>query len=404
MKKLLMIVVVLALGWGSQGQTLLTINPSEKLIYVKIVDGIKTFVVINGDNYEEYTLESGECGDISPDGRYLAISSEDVQILKIIYLPTKQEIIHVNWQPHWGSCALYWRENDILSILTNTFPVPTFQISGTSLIDLTLQPTETPIYPSFPYFYPSDDILVLIRQNPVYSNIYLYEQCLGYQAYDLETCPGLGMVIYDMEKETVIEDLEVTNRAYLRGYDVDLYTSNRLIPVSQPLVAWSRDGRYLAYFRRLYDNSIPDEGRITVYDLYSDTYLTDNDALYLPNINRDFQWSSNNILLVWQTRPFMEGYSYHSSLTFFSFFYADTETSVNGDKPFDVLSLHATFAPDGRAIVFIGKALDTFEYPDFGSNPRRGDLIIMSTMTGESIIIDTDVTEIITWRTVIDGE
>ncbi|HRF98893.1 MAG TPA: hypothetical protein PLZ51_26970, partial [Aggregatilineales bacterium] len=95
---------------------------------------------------------------------------------------------------------------------------------------------------------------------------------------------------------------------------------------------------YITNSNRDAGRQIPSELEIIIYDMQTDRYITGNEALYLPNINRRLQWSNNNILLVWQTRIYMEGYTYHDSLTFFSFFYADNETYVNGNEPFDVLS------------------------------------------------------------------
>jgi len=404
---MLMILVVFALGWGSQGQALLITNPSEKLVYVKIVDGTKIFVVISGDNYNEYTLQADECGSLSDDGRYLALSSEQSLTLKFIYFPSRKTIYEHTWDENFRHCGFLWRSEDVISLDIIGFDIvdPYFRFDGMSLTEFPI-PTSQPIYPDLPNYFPDSDSNLLLR-NPANPDIYLYENCIGTIVRD-SYCAGNGeAIIYDVANNIEIKELERARLSYMRGYELALYQGCPVCRISEPLVSWSQDGRYVAYVTTSYRDAgrqIPSKLEIIIYDMQTDRYISGDDALYLPNINRNFQWASNNILLVWQTRAYWEVYPYHSSLVFFSFFYADTETSVNGDKPFDVLSQRAIFAPDGRAIAFIGKALDTYEYPDFGSQPYRGDLVIMSTLTGESIIIDTDVTEIITWRSVIDGE
>jgi len=52
--------------------------------------------------------------------------------------------------------------------------------------------------------------------------------------------------------------------------------------------------------------------------------------------------------------------------------------------------------------LIIGKPIVGYDKPVFDENPTRADLILISTTTGESTVIDTDVTEIVTWRSICD--
>ncbi|MDX2074839.1 MAG: hypothetical protein SFZ02_00285 [bacterium] len=115
---------------------------------------------------------------------------------------------------------------------------------------------------------------------------------------------------------------------------------------------------------------------------------------------------------MWNTGPFGEIYSYefHDKLTLFRFFNADTETYVEADKKFDVLDTRylipselAWFAPNGRAIAFIGKErVIPEQLPEFDGSPQHADLVLISTANGESTVIDTNVAQIITWRSICD--
>ena len=399
MKKILMILMVLTLGWISQGQTVLTTNPLEKFIYVKMVGGTKSFVVINGDNYDEYTLQSGECGDISDDGRYLALSSEQADILRIIHLASKKVIFTTDWEPEWYKCVVVWGENNLLTMGGIDFVDRNYTFDGESLTPITIT-SQTPTYPSLPDFYPIEGIPTLL-QNPVYPHIYLYKQCLGYQRYNIENCLGGGFIIYDTLDNQQLENLQNGSSNYMIGFDIDL-NYNYIQYLSVPLVSWSPDGRYIAYFSRIFNRPIPHEGKIIIYDMLEDRYLDDSPALYLPNIGYPLQWAGDNTLIFRAGHVGeISGYDFHSRATIFNFFNAETETYVTGDKIFDVVS-ELVLTPDRNSIMFTGKEIIQEQtIPQFDEH-RSGNLIMMSTLTGESTVIDTDVTEIITWRSVCD--
>jgi len=405
MKKLALLLIFTYVCVSSQAQSLSLMNNADFLAYYRISDTTQELVYwISGAQFTYYLLED-ECISLSDDGRYLALSSEQSQTLKFIYFPTRKTIYEHTWGDNFRHCGFSWRSKNVISldIIDTGITDPYFKFDSITLIEFPIPPSQQ-IYPDLPNYFPESSNNLILR-NPTNLNIYLYEKCPSGEIYSGGCGNAPKAVIYNIENNTEMEELEGAVLSYMRGnaYESTINCAEFLCPITGQLVSWSQDGRYVAYPTYSYiGNRIPEENEIIIYDMQTDRYIHAYDALYLANINRNFQWSSNNVLLVWQTRPFMEGYSYHSSLTFFSFFYADTQTSVTGDKPFDVLSQHATFAPDGRAIAFIGKALDTFEYPDFGSDPRRGDLVIMSTTTGESTVIDTDVTEIVTWRSICD--
>ena len=314
-------------------------------------------------------------------------------------------VFETTWQSIWRPCNIgwHWTYKDILVLTNNDFTTSyEFRFENLTLNPDVMYPE--PSYPTLPYFTPVFEptgVEMFYLQNPAYPNIYLYQKCYAEKLLDLE-CNSDGTVIYDLTTNTELETIDAPS-IYIRGFRIDVNRSRRV--VSESLASWSPDGRYLAYFDDLSSgNGIPDEGRIVVYDLQEDSYIEDNDGFYLPNINQEIQWANDDILLIWKTNIFTEvaGYYYHDSSSKFVFAHLDTETFVYADGLFDVWSRQAFFAPDGRAMAIVAKELDPYEGAVFGENPRRADLILISTTTGEHTVIDTDVTEIITWRSICD--
>jgi len=408
MKKLTMlfISVFMIVSLQIQSQILFTITDDEVLVYITLNEQVKTFVYQNGIETDTYELSHDECGDISDDGLFILLSTAQPSILRIIHLATNKVVFETTWQSNWYPCVALWRGNFIIIRDINSddpFFRLYFRLENGSLVPHEAPTSPSTItYPNLPDFYP-DMLENFILQNPVHQHIYLYEKCRDGNIYEGLYCGFTSMVIYDVSTNQEIEVLEGAFPVYMRGYRVDTTKFDNREPISNQMVAWSPNGRYLAYF-----NPVRDwphyTSKVQIYDLQTDSYLNDNEALTMPNITRRFVWTNNNTLIVWKTGLFTElsEYGYHDRSTDFVFANIEEQIFVNGDRPFDVISPEAFFPIDGRAISFVGKELMPYNAPDLGGYPPRGDLIIMSTTTGEHTVIDTDVTEIITWRSICD--
>ncbi len=220
--------------------------------------------------------------------------------------------------------------------------------------------------------------------------------CFIEALYMRQECPAYGPVIYDLSTDTILAQVRLTPTR-----DTDFFVGAiPYIAVSYDIVGWSPNGRYLAFYD---DNISVRGGQILIYDLQEDRYIEDRDNLYPFNFNQSILWSNNNILLIWKTGYLLPEVSqYNDSLARFTFYNPDTQTAVNSVDSFNILWSEAIFSPDGSELLIIGKPIVGYDKPVFDENPTRADLILISTTTGESTIIDTDVTEIITWRSICD--
>jgi len=356
-------------------------------------------------------LSESECKSLSPDGRYLASTTEDAQRLKIFYFPSMKLIYQQDWDEDWESCFIFWESSDILVFID--------VISGLRLYfkfeNLSLNEIDNPnaiSYSSLPNFFPSI-LNNLYIQSPANPDIYLYERCSSGQiVYELFCKNGTEIVIYN---SLTNQDIAIPRNAdsdYMRGYYVDTSKPANKAYISESLASWSPDGRYLAYFDFI-NPIFPSDGKIMIYDLQLDRYLNDEQTsesglLFRPNVWRKLEWSDENILVIWKTGGSSDEFSYrpHDSLNHFVFVHADDEVYTQSQEVFDSwranIRQNVIFSPDSRAIAIIGQQrLPLQEPPDLGT-PRRGNLILIDTTTGESTIIDTDVTEIITWRSICD--
>ncbi|MDX2075513.1 MAG: hypothetical protein SFZ02_03725 [bacterium] len=400
MKTLLICLMLIGLGVTVQAQMPLVVTDSEVLIYVKIVDEKMVFVARYGEEVITYELGEGECGDISDDGRYLALSTEQAQILEIIHFPSKNVVFSRSWETEWNPCELFWISDNWLMIGTSDIQDPIFRFENFALYPV---PYETIFldYPSLPNFFPNT-LESFIQQSTTNPDIYLYERCLSGRALGRIECGIVTeMVVYDLANNQELEVLENAYSNTFRGYYVDTSKPYNRNYISASLVSWSPDGRYIAYFYS--PNTDYSEGKIIIYDIEQDIYLPDPVNLsFEPNIWVPLQWSSNNILVYWMKAPPGATAAISDFLNYFVFVHADTGL-VAKSYIFDVRQ--AIFAPDGHVLAIVGKepaeSQETFNFD--GVTPA--DLIFIDTSTtGASTIIDTDVTGIITWRGIEEDE
>ena len=408
MKKCLLSLLCIGLGLGmiTHAQTPFTVADDDVLIYLQSVNGKQVYVAQQGTARYTYTLADDECASISPDGRYIAISQKHPATLKIMDFSSQQIVFETHWSNLWERCRMRWDENNHF-ILLNTVDEQYIWLYF-KFENATLTPSTLPIpdYPQLPHFTPTlepGNIRTFYLQNPVYPTIYLYHQCfieamLGYD------CPYEGTVIHDLSTNSDIERVSVSATSVV-GFYVELDGTQVLrYRVNFDIVGWSPNGRYLAFFDKNIVTEIINGGQIRIYDLQENRYIEDRDNLYPFNFNHRVLWSNTNILLIWKTGRFLgEASDYNDSLAQLVFYNPDTQTGVNSEDIFDVMS-GAIFSPDGDSLLIIGKPVIGDTPPVFDNFPLRADLIRISTTTGEHTVIDTNITEIISWRKLDVGE
>jgi len=397
MRKLLIIAVMIVIGFNTHAQNTIIMQSKELLIYIQVIDGQKTVVSQTAYDIIYYPLESGECIIVSQDSRYMVLSQEQPTTLKIIHLQSQKTIFETTWLSVWTPCAMSWSKDNILLIYSQGVLGSIFKFEN-----LTLTPIDfpDPIYPDLPYFTPTLEpggIREFYLRNPANPEIYLYDACFV-ESIIGEECPYGGPIIYDLGTDTVLAEVAISPTR-VRVFDVETSEGIReRYSVHYDIIGWSPNGRYLAFF-----TGSEYSGQIVIYDLQENRYIEDEDNLSPFNFNRRIVWSNTNILLIWKTGYLLAEVSdYNDSLAQFTFYNPDTQTGVDSIDIFNVLGSASVFSPDSSGLLIIGKPIVGYDKPVFDENPTRADLILISTTTGESTVIDTDVTEIVTWRSICD--
>lgn len=406
------IILMVISSLGIHAQTTLTIGDDEVLIYVKWVDedGQWMYVIWHGSEMSTYQPADDECMTLSPDGRYLAWSTEDAETLKIFDFSTMELLYQQDWDETWKPCHIIWWSTNTMLFVNNETDLfsAEFRFENLTLTELSILSYQTPIFPTLPSFYPESKNNFIL-QNPANPNIYLYERCLknnidmdGFCRLSATDTIETDIVIYDLSTNEDLEILNVRNGDFMRGYDTAIHPYFHQ-HISSQLVSWSPDGRYLSYFDAFaYFDII--YGRLKIYDLQTDTYFNDVEGLYTINLEKSFRylWLSNTTFVIWHTDSFWESTRIDGDEVLFAFAHADTQTYTSSQQPFKVIATH--YAPDGNGMLFIGKPIDPRDGVFLENDPRRGDLFYMSATTGEYTMIDQDVVSIITWRTLEEGE
>jgi len=388
----------------------LIIYPNEFLGYIRIENGEKEYVLHNQGEPITYLLPQDKCFGISGDGRYIGVFNQGESSIDIFY-SLRNELIATNiWiDKIFDYCGLIWdSDNKTIRVLKSVDPFifHQFYFDGINLTALPDVISSTPsVYPPLPNRLPQ------IFQNFIYPSpnptIFLYQRCNSGETEqwgdDVICTGGSDLVIYDVDLEQDLETLDV-NTAFVIGKRFDPSSPRRYELVSGRVVEWSLDGQYLA-FGDCGKSVFYIECEILIYDTLTDSYIETYDLTYNQNIWRRMQWSDNNILMLWISRPFSEEYvfNHNGDLNFFLFAHVDEGLFINSRGIFDSMPQQVIFAPDARAIAFRGKERINPEQPyNVGAYPYSADLILISTTTGEHTVIDTDVTEIITWRSICD--
>ena len=412
----IIVIMMFFLDIQAQPQSVISIGDMEVVTYIQIVGEDIRYVSRYTNHVVTYTHPRSVCSNMSPDGRYLLLSSRQQPTqLDIMYFPSQKIIFSIPWSANWFPCLVIWAGNNAIRAIQQDVDIY-FQFENLTLTSITDPNIQN--YPQLPNFL-STTLDNFILQSPSNPNIYAYQKCLSGNMLDELSCEGLSdVVIYDTSTNQEIAILEGASIEYLLGYYIDRSESGNMGINSRPLISWSPDGRYLSYFEFL---TIPDDGKVLIYDLQLDRYLNDTTtpeprALYYPNIWRNLEWSDENVLVIWKTGGTNDEFPYdpHGLINYFAFVHADTQTYITS-AVFQSWSANSRqdviFAPDSRAIAIVGyPRFPLDEEPDLGSLNRgnlvgvyRGKLILVDTnIGGRSTIIDENVTEIITWRSICD--
>jgi hypothetical protein len=390
---------VLSTSIIAQNSTL-SIHRDELIAFVRIVNGQKEYVVRYGNQRLVYPMPTDKCFRYSNDWRYLAIFEEGGNTLQMLSLLNNRLIIQdILTDIQFNSCALVWKQDNKTILVPmddlNFYPAYSFYFDEINLTRL--NDVNEPVYPVLPNWV--ELYSEFYSQSPN-TDIVLYEACRDKETPD-GTQFSCEVIIYDIAQDLTIEELDVDIR-YLQGYDVDFVTE-RPQNISAPLVGWSYDARYVAFCDCEGLIARETRGFIKVYDLQTDTYLT-MASMHNFNFDKRFSWSDNSYILAYWLHAAVDADADTSSLNELRFWDIKNNSYTQAQGVFDVISDEITWSPDSRAVAIVGKQRVDLEQPYQFSDAiyYPADLILIDTTTGEHTVIDTDVTEIITWRSICD--
>lgn len=398
---ILLLVMALSISISAQSdESTLTIRDDELIAYVRIVDGQKEYVSYYGGERVVHSMPTDRCFRYSNDWRYLAVFEEGGSTIQIFSLLNSRLIIEeVLTDIQFNSCALVWMQDNKTILVPmddlNFYPAYSFDFDGITLTRLNV--VNNPVYPELPNYSPDKYNFHYSKSpNP---DVFLYNGCVE------SIC---GLLVYNLAQNLIMEELEPVNIYFLDGYYTDYtygFENPRLVSISAPLVGWSYDARYLAFCDCEGFITRETRGFIKIYDLQMDTYIV-VDTTYHFNFDKEFSWSNNAHILAMWIRGGYGGDADTDSLNYLRFFNLNSNSYVNAQSFFDVLSSRGVvWSPDSRAVAILANERTNpdvpYEFTDSLYYPA--DLILIDTSTGEHTVIDTDVTEIITWRYLCDN-
>ena len=366
------------------------INDGDVLIYVRDTGDSREYISVNSQETLSYTLPLDRCSLVSPDGVFIAQAPVDAEQavqgeLVIFYLDTEGILLQIPWQPEWRPCFVSWIAGEIIRIRNNDNPDEIFyyDISSGNLTPTTYtyQPP-TSSSSSLPNWIPdSNSNLLVPSPNP---DVFLYDRCNSGELSGT-TCIGeRDFVIYDTARQQEITTLSDAGSDWMYGYRPNDPLRRRFGVGS---VAWSHDGRYLAYVTcgsSLYSNS-----RISIYDTKTNQ-ITELRSVYAIDPTRAFQWSlTTDVLSFWTIGRGGEPLPDDDHDTLKRLYFYDMNTGqIRASEAFDLESGRfetvEIWSPDGLGYALIDLN-DTLHHIDI--------------TTGDSTIIDTDVARIVAWRT-----
>jgi|GEM_PF-1302514 len=394
----------------------LVIHPDEMIVYNQTIDGQRQLVIRYLDRVFYFVPPPDKCSVTSPDWRYYTVFETGGNKIQIFHLQTNKLVAENNWDGLvFNRCNHAWYEDNTISVLQSIQPYERylFYFDGFTIVQLEDYTFPTVTLPPLPNSIAYDENFPNL-ENYVWSspdpNIYLYEACPTIETSSSLYCEGgTELIIYDTAQNQVIENISEQyprlDKRYLRG-DL-IFRFNRNEPISEVLVAWSYDARYVAFCDCTDNNNGFIISPTIIYDRYTDTYHNPTVG-FQSNIWRKFSWSSNaNILALWSIGfgAELELYPYlpHDALNRLAFVHMDTSANeVISEASFDIISERVVWSPDNRAVAFHGKERVNPAEPYSYLNNVLADLILMDTLTGEHLVIDENVTQVYMWRSICD--
>ncbi|MBK8138779.1 MAG: PD40 domain-containing protein [Chloroflexi bacterium] len=363
------------------------IAPNQELRYVRqAAENQMEYVGLSATDRFVYSLpQRPTCWTISPSGTYIALSSaENPSSLIVRRIKASGIILQTDWQSNWRPCSIIWLTDTALSLARSDVFNASFryEISGGTLSPISYTPGQLPALPEFPEQLQQLAIPQFVLRS-LQPNVFAYYRCIGQTFPDgYQQCPGgIAVVIYDAANQTFVGELYRPD-PYLSGFDVSRERS-----AGWEKIAWSADGRYLAYA------SVPNS-LINVFDLAIRDLTTNQDLdLDFPNETVEYDvaltWSPvGHKLLFWLWGRLGEGYIGDDDdiLRHPIIFDADQQQFVWSENPFEFPPNYfgdpVQWSPDGLAFVFT----DTTK-----------NLIHVDALTGTATLLDSNVSTIIDW-------
>ena len=349
-----------------------------ELIYTRDNGDVRQYVHV-GEQEQVFTLPGDKCSRISYDGKYIATTSPQEDDLVIRRLKDLTVVATVAWNPQWEPCRNGWNGSIYSAPIKNTenqyFEYNVITGNGEVIIR---QPSP-PSFSDLPEHYPSSDADFLV-ESPTGTHV-LYEKCVRAD-FDPTLGPCLSdveFVVYDVVNNTEVESLASVDRFLLTGVD-DL---NR--GVSSGGVAWSPNGRYIAYSGvsggpgRFFD--------LAMYDLQTDSYPELDFLNFGVDYWRPMEWSPDSTKLVFWFTP--------------GDLYPGDTTPRDEAKSFAILDIATnTFKTPGRAFSSTDRPFVTWS-PDssgFVFRDSNNDMYFIDAVTGASTVVDSHVIEIVSWN------
>lgn len=377
-KRVSLVVMLLMTFVGLSTSEAQTAHITGTLFYHRKNGTTTEYVRLSAVKRQVYTLPPGKCTLLSPNGFYTAESSWTKDDLVIRHFDTREIVAHMPWREDWDACYMGWISDTQIGIRGLDKNWSYFDFSSGILQVFNLLPTPLKQYPALPGYIPST-LTDYILPSPQ-SDIYLYERCNTDEVVETgERCLDTDFVIYDAANHIALHVLENADETMVRdGFDVYLQLWHPSAGTT-----WSASGRYLAFQR--YSSGWGDRFTISIYDLIATKYLN-TDFFNSPlDPYKKLDWSpAGEKLAFWVighygAEPEPTDNENTRNLAFYD---ASTEGFVNGGV-FEVTGKPGIWSPDGQSYAFVDD---------------NGYLRLVDVITGENLLLDTNVDEIKLWR------
>jgi len=368
------------------------VDSSEAIVYEQIINDDVFIITYDDENKHVYEPYPENCHVVSRHGIYIAeAAKESPSYLFVRNLETGNIVFQIEWQDQWMCNFAWFDTSDLRLSIRNDVDVDIyapdyserqytrydFSSGLLELYRLDYQPLD---YSFLPNLYEDDYWELQFVLPAPNSTTYLYKRCPGKQIVDDDQhCSDVNeYIIYDVVDGDIFQ-LEDVAGSILEGVDV------MQRPLYTPASAWSYDSRFLAY--RIVNESIYDDFDLAIYDLQTASHL---DTSFFNEQIKDtgwFEWSSASNQFLFQVRgrsgEDIVGDNYNT--TVHPVLYdVDNQKFLAIDRPYDITTRSwLTWSPNGHAFVFTDDS---------------DSLIHVDVNTGNSTVLDNNVTRIYSWR------